>query len=338
MISVSRLRKALLAALLVSLGPRSAIAKPADSEAELDSHTRTAARSLAAQGTAAFEAQKYAQALEHFERAAALVQAPTILLMQARTLVQLDRWVEGADKYASVQRWRDAHPTEIASNPTFAQTSDAATQELAQLMPRIPKLNVQVTTPRKDEAFEVYVNDRRLLDALLGADVPVDPGPHTVEVRGADGKTIVRQISLSEGGREDVVILLDDAPPPPVVAPPPPAAPPPVRDTGVGSSRETVGWVLFGTGAAAATFGTVTGIVALGKKSELDEVCSPGCPESHADTLDSYRMNRTMSYVGFAVGAAGIAGGAYLLLSGSEEKPALGLAVQPNGARLWGTF
>ena len=338
MISVSDLRKAVLAALLVSLGARSAVAKPADNEAELDSHTRTAARSLAAQGTAAFEAQKYAEALEHFERAAALVEAPTIILMQARTLVQLGRWVEGADKYASVQRWRDSHPTEIAANPTFSQAAEAATQELAQLMPRIPKLNVQVTTPRKDETFEVTVNGRRLLDALLGADVPVDPGAHTVEVRGSDGKTVVRQVSLSEGGREEVVILLDDGPPPTVVLPPPPKAPPPVLDTSGDSSRETIGWVLFGTGATAAAFGTVTGIVALGKKSELDEVCSPGCPPSHEDTLDAYRMNRTMSYVGFAVGAAGIAGGAYLLLSGSDEKPALGLAVQPSGARLWGTF
>jgi hypothetical protein len=337
MISASELRRGLIATLLVSFAAGSASAKPAVDEAELDSHTRTAARSLAAQGTAAFEAQKYAQALDHFERAAALVEAPTILLMQARTLVQLGRWVEGADKYASVQRWRDAHATETTSNPTFAQAADAATQELAQLMPRIPKLNVQVTAARAGETFEVYVDNRRMLAALVGADVPVDPGAHTVEVRGADGKAVVRQISLSEGGREEVVVLLDEPQPPPKVL----TAPPPKVQTAAhseDSSRETFGWVLLGTGAVAATVGTVAGVVALGKKSELDEVCSPGCPPSHADTLDSYRLNRTMSYVGFAIGAAGVAGGAYLLLSGSEEEPALGLAVVPAGARLWGTF
>jgi hypothetical protein len=324
---------------VVSLAAHSASAKPADNEAELDSHTRTAARSLAAQGSAAYEQQKYAEALDHFERAAALVEAPTILLMQARTLVQLGRWVEGADKYASVQRWRDAHPAEQTANPTFAQAADAATQELAQLMPRIPKLNVQVSTPRKGEAFEVYVDNRRVLEALVGADIPVDPGPHTVEVRGADGKTVVREIALSEGRREEVMILLDDGPPPKVVAaPPPPVAKPIAQEDGKGSTRTTLGWVFLGTGVAAATVGTVAGIVALGKKSDLDEVCSPGCPPSHEDTIDSYRMTRTMSYVGFAIGAAGIASGAYLLLSGSEEKPALGLSVAPAGARLWGTF
>jgi hypothetical protein len=339
MTSASKLRRAFLATLLVSFGARSAIAKPAGNEAELDSHTRTAARSLAAQGSAAFEAQQYAQALDHFERAAALVEVPTILLMQARTLVQLGRWVEGADKYASVQRWRDAHPAEQA-NPTFVQAAEAAAVELAHLMPRIPKLNVQVSAPRQDEEVEVYVDNRRLLAALVGADVPVDPGPHSVEVRRADGRTVSRQVSIPEGRREEVTILLEaeQAPAPNTVELPVTASTPAEREGEEGSSRATFGWLLLGTGAAAAGIGTVTGLVALGKKSDLDEACDPGCHVSHKETLDSYRLNRTISYVGFAIGVAGVSGGAYLLLSGSEEKPDLALGVEPGGARLWGTF
>jgi hypothetical protein len=338
MTSASELHRALFVALLLSLGARSAVAKPARDEAELDSHTRTAARSLAAQGSAAYEAQQYAQALEHFERAAALVEAPTILLMQARTLVQLGRWVEGADKYALVQRWREAHPAE-QSNPKFVQAADAATQELAHLMPRIPKLNVQVSGPKQDEAVEVYVDDRRLLDALLGADVPVDPGPHTVEVRRADGRGVVREVSLSEGGHEEVVILLDaeQAPLPQAIAAASPNLDATVQSEG-GTSRNTYGWILLGTGAAAATVGVATGIIALGKKSDLEEACRPGCPVSSEETLDSYRTNRTISYVGFAIGVAGFAGGGYLLLSGSEEEPKVGLSIAPTGARLWGNF
>ena len=339
MTSASKLRRALVAALLVSLGASPAIAKPADNEAELDSHTRTAARSLAAQGSAAFEAQQYAQALEHFERAAALVEVPTILLMQARTLVQLGRWVEGADKYASIQRWRDTHAGE-QTNPTFVQAADAAAVELAHLMPRIPKLNVQVSAPRQGEEVAVYVDNRRMLGALVGADVPVDPGPHTVEVRRADGRTVSRQVSISEGRREEVTILLEaeQAPAPKIVEAPIASRAPSEKDGERSSSQSTFGWILLGTGAAAAGLGTVTGIVALGKKSELDDACDPGCNVSHKETLDSYRLNRTISYVGFAIGIAGISGGTYLLLSGSEETPELALGLEPSGARLWGTF
>jgi hypothetical protein len=339
MTSASKRRRALVATLLVSLGASPAFAKPAGDEAELDSHTRTAARSLAAQGSAAFEAQQYARALDHFERAAALVEVPTIVLMQARTLVQLGRWVEGADKYASVQRWRDARPAEQA-NPTFVQAAEAASVELAHLMPRIPKLNVQVSGAREGEAVEVYLDNRRMLDALVGADVPVDPGTHSVEVRRADGRTVSRQLSIPEGRREEVTILLEaEQPPAPKLAEAPVVASAPVeRDGAGGSSRATFGWLLLGTGAVAAGIGTVTGIVALGKKADLDEVCDPGCDVSHEETLDSYRLNRTLSYVGFAIGVAGVSSGAYLLLSGSEEKPELALGVEPGGARLWGTF
>jgi hypothetical protein len=104
------------------------------------------------------------------------------------------------------------------------------------------------------------------------------------------------------------------------------------------SSNDTLGYVLLGTGAAGTVVGVITGITALGKKSELEEVCSPGCPPSHDDTLDAYRLNRTLSYVGFAVGVAGVATGGYLLLRGTPEEPNLALAVTPGGAKLWGKF
>jgi hypothetical protein len=207
-------------------------------------------------------------------------------------------------------------------------------------MPRIPRLNVQVSPLRPGEELEVTIDNRRLLPALVGADVPVDPGPHRVEVRRADGRIVSRQVSLSEGRREEVTIVLEaeEAPPPTVVEAPPSSSTATMRDGEEGSSRGTFGWILLGTGAAAAGIGTVTGLVALGKKSDLDEACNPGCNITHEETLDSYRLNRTISYVGFAVGVAAVSGGAYLLLSGSEEKPELALGVEPGGACLWGTF
>lgn len=341
MTSASSALASLLAAVLTcSLVTVPASASPASSEADLDSHTRTAARSLAAQGSAAFEAQRYAEALDLFDRTAALVEAPTIALMQARTLEKLGRWVEAADRYTSIQRWKDANGAALAANPTFGQAVDAAQQELLPLMQRLPKLNVKVAPVQPFDGVELYVNGRKLLPALVGVDIPVDPGPCEVEARRPGHETIVRQVTLAEGRREEVTISLDEtrlapaAVPAPKPAPPPPA-PVASRDT---SSRDTLGFVLLGVGAAGTATGVVTGIVALGKKSELDEVCSPGCPPSQAETLDSYRVNRTLSYVGFAVGIAGVSAGGYLLLSGTREEPDLALGVTPGGAKVWGRF
>jgi hypothetical protein len=335
----SRLTSLCVAALAFTLVPRAAVASPPGDESEVDSHTRTAARSLAAQGSAAFEAQRYAEALDLFERAAALVEVPTITLMQARTLVQLGRWVEAADRYASIQRWKEANPASVASSPTFAQAVDSAQQELGPLMARIPKLNVKIVQVQS-EAVEIYVAGRRLPPALVGVDVPVDPGTHDIEVRRPGQQTIVRQVTLVESRREAMTISLDVKPAEPPIAPvkqvapaPPPA--PPNQDS---SSNDMLGFVLLGTGAAGVAVGVLTGIAALGQKSELDEVCTPGCPASEAETLDSYRLNRTLSYVGFGIGIAGAAAGGYVLLSGTKQDPELALGVTPGGAKLWGRF
>jgi hypothetical protein len=339
MTSASKLASLFVAALAFSLATRPAFAAPAGDESEVDSHTRTAARSLAAQGSAAFEAQRYAEALDLFERAAALVEVPTITLMQARTLVQLGRWVEAADRYASIQRWKEAHAAAAAENPTFAQAVDSAQQELGPLMARMPKLNVNIVQVR-NETLEVYVAGRRLPPALLGVDVPIDPGLQEIEVRRPGHETVVRQVTLVEGKREQLTISIDVRPAAPAVIPTViPVAPKPApKRVESSSSNDTLGYVLLGTGAAGTVVGVITGITALGKKSELEEVCSPGCPPSHDDTLDAYRLNRTLSYVGFAVGVAGVATGGYLLLRGTPEEPNLALAVTPGGAKLWGKF
>ena len=53
--------------------------------------SRTAARDLASQGIEAFERHDYAAAIDRFERAFALVPAPSISVMHARSLVQQDQ-------------------------------------------------------------------------------------------------------------------------------------------------------------------------------------------------------------------------------------------------------
>src|SRR5687768_16557217 len=114
-----RFSSALVAALLCL-----PVARRAEGQPEVDSHTRTAARTLAAEGTEAFMRKDYPQALDLFRRAGSLVPAPTIALMEARTLVELGRWVEAIDAYAAVQKAR-----EDPENPAFRQAADDAARE-----------------------------------------------------------------------------------------------------------------------------------------------------------------------------------------------------------------
>lgn len=302
----------------------------AAAEGETDSHTRTAARALAAQGSQAFDKQDYKTALDLFQRAFALIEAPTIALMEARTLVQLGRWVEAADRYAAVQKMHSPAP-----NAAFTQAVDAATQELALLMPRIPTLKLTLSGV-EGERVEVSIDGRKLADVLVGVDNPVDPGPHRIEVRRASGEVEQRSVRLAESEHQTLDIELSARS---VVRAPVREKPVVVQtpESDFASGR-TLAFAVLGAGAAATAFGAVTGVVALGARNDLERECSPGCPEEMRDQLDRYRSNRTLSYVGFGLGVIGLGAGSYLLFTAEPEGAPVAVGVSPSGVAMRGVF
>lgn len=303
---------------------------------EGDSHTRTAARTIAAQGAEAFERRDYLAALDLFERAGALVEAPTIVVMQARTLVELRRWVEAADRYSLAMNLKSPD----SGNPAFQQAVQAAAAESEALRARIPLLKVKL---RGTRPAEVWLDGRPLPPPLVGVDNPLDPGNHRIEVRESDRTPIVREVVLLEGAREEVTIALRDDSPPPAAAHselPQTDAEPLQADTGTGdgTSHDTLGWVALGAGAASTLVGVGTGIYALSKKSTLDDACKPGCPPSVEDDIHSFRQFRSVSYAAFGLGAAGLALGSYMLLSGEPEEPSIAVRATSRGAWVEGRF
>jgi hypothetical protein len=291
-----------------------------------ESDTLVGARVLAAQGAEAFEQRDFLRALELFRRASAIIQAPTITLMEARTLVELGRLVEALEKYAATQRMLDLDP----NNDVFRQAADAAARETEPILQRIPTLRVRVHVKNPAEKFELLIDGRKVPPQLAAVDRPFDPGPHRVEVRGSSGAVATREVMLAERAHEDVELELEPAPPPrdPIAAP----APAPERT----ASTPTLGWVIAGSGLAFTAVGAITGVMALNHKSELDAACRPGCPASSAGDIRAFRSERTLSYVGFGLGALGLGAGAYLIVTSSSHPVAL--HVTPNLVTVAGNF
>lgn len=301
-------------------------AAPAAAGEGNDADARTAARALAAQGAQAFEQHDFERALGLFERASAIVSAPTIKLMQARTLVELDRLVEAADQYEETQRLLAVDPT----NEAFRQAGAAAQQELELLLQRIPTLRVRVVGVVGTEPVDLFVDGKKLSAEQAAVDRPSNPGEHHLEARSASGRSGSRDVTVPEGAHVDVEIAL--AAPPPALVPPPAAPPPPVAS---GGSTRALGWGLGITGAVFTTAGAITGVMALKDKATLDAVCKPGCPVDEADTIDAWRRERTLSYVSFGLGAIGLGAGAYFILS---DRTPVGVALTPRRVALVGTF
>jgi hypothetical protein len=319
--SVGRAFRGLAFVLLtLSAGARDAGAR----EREISAEERATARALLAEASAAFEAGKYEVALVLFDRAAEVVEAPTISLMQARTLVQLGRLVSAAEHYERAQQI----DTPDAGNAAFRQAAEEARAERELLLARIPTLRIKLTGADSHGA-EVSIDGRPLAPDEATAEQLLDPGTHSVKVKSAAGTSSARTIVLVERAREEIVFKLEPAVNVPAgVAPEqrlPKAAHEPPKKVRV------AGWVVLGSGVAFTGAGAVFGGLALSHKSDLDGVCTAGCPPEYEDDIHAYRVERTLSYVGFGLGAAGIGVGLYLLLRDEPDETATAFVLTPRG-------
>jgi len=323
-----------------------ATANADDSQAE----NVAAARALGIEGVQLAEAGKCTEAIEKLTRAEALYHAPTILGRLGECQVNVGQIVIGTENLNRVVR------EQLAPNApkAFKDAQARAQKTLDAALPRIGHLTVLVEP--KEANPSVTVSNVAVPSALIGVERPTDPGSHEV-VASAPGYITQRTtVALAEAGRETVTLRLtldpnapkEGPPVAPVAAvaapPPPPAAPPPATNQGT----KTVAYVLIGTGVVGVAAGSITGAMALSKKSDLD------CPQNHctgkeADKLDSARTMAVISTIGFAVGIPAAAVGTVLLLTAGSSSskagkrtPAKRFAASPylgpTSAGVTGTF
>jgi len=296
---------------------------------EPDAGTRMAARELAMAGAEAFDKEDFATALDRFQRAESLYKVPSIAVMVARTLARLGRVVEAVDKYEETLRM----PLDAAAPEAFQRAVAEATAEVEPARARVARIELRLAADAPPKTV-VMLDDKAVPAALIGVATPVDPGVHHLAAHAAGRAAYSYDIALAEGARQAVEISL----PPLRESSAPSSAPGPLvaKTPHHGASTLTVG-LLTGGGLAIAA-GTVTGISALNHKSHLDKACSPGCPPNMSSELHAFRMNRTLSYVGFGIGLAAAGAGTYFLLHDSSSGNQVGALVLPGSAALVGSF
>lgn len=293
----------LLAAAATSALLALASAARADS---VDDATRIAARKIAEEGLELYDTGKYQEALERFARADALVHAPTMLLMAARSLDKLGRLVEAAEKYAAVgQVLLDARASDA-----FRDAVKDADKERAALLLRVPSVVMTVDAPPGEE-IKLKLDGSPISTASLGQKKRIDPGVHTIEAS-AGGVVATSRVEVKEGDSREVHLDLRTAETP-------------------SSPIRTTGWVMIGLGAAGAVAGVVSGGLALAKNDELSRDCPGGrCPPNKQNDVNNYETMKGVTTGGLIAGAVTLAGGVTLVLIAPASKP----ATPSSGVRL----
>jgi hypothetical protein len=323
-------------------------AAPAWGQSEAD---RATARELAYEGQEAFDRGDFATAADRFARADSLVHAPTLTLALARAQLKLGKVVLAFENYNRILR----EGVPAGSPAVFQQAHDDAEREVEQARAKLAWVTLQVRGASGPQV--ILDGDQPVAPAALGVRRAIDPGEHSVRATAAGYLPAETRFKLAEGEAGQVELSLARDPNAPLAPAPGSAAPitlagptapapgpagRPSAESGTGSSQRTLGVVMLGAAGAGLVVGSIAGVMAMGKHSDLSDACAAGrCPATEQDTLDSYRTLGAISTVGFAVGAATAVAGVTLLLTAPETPAAgarLGLGLAANRVYLNGAF
>lgn len=266
---------------------------------------------LFAEGGAAFDAQKYEDALRAFEAAWKLRQSYDIAGALAQAEMQTGKHRDAAQHLAFALRTFPA-----TGNGDLRRTLEAA---FAGLKKEVASVRVLVNV----DGADVRVDGVSVGRTPLADEVFVGPGTRIVEARLARHVSASRKLDAKKGVAEKVELVLLP------------------EDPKTGEPSRLPSYVSFGIGGAGLVLGAVTGAVSLAKYSEVKAACSAQlvCPDALRGEADAGKALGHVSTVGFVLAGVGAAAGVTLLVVGPSKSPARGaLHVGPGFVGVKGAF
>lgn len=296
---------------------------------------KAGARAAAEAGGDAFDAGKYAEAADLFERAERLLHAPPHLLYAARSHAKLGHLVEARELYLTLTR---EHLPVTAPRP-FREAQQQGEKELAAIEPRLAYASVVVQGGAGAVGVRVTRNGEPVPAELLGLPAPVNPGEYTYQAFAEGMESTTTTVSFREGVRETVVLTLRDLPGAKkksgASATEPsatgstrdgasPTAPPPESHASGGRPLLIGSLVGFGVAAAGGAVGTVFLLQGLSRQDEADAeaqricpagVCPPGADKTRVTTIDDDAASKkNIALASYITGGVGLITGITLLI------------------------
>ncbi len=295
---------------------------------------RTTARRLGNEGVAALKNQDFDTAADRFERANDLVSAPSFLVLLGRARVGQGRLVEAYEIYRTIIR-EGVQPDKPEA---FKRALAEAKQEVKAIEPRLAWVSVNVVGAKPDQV-EVTLNGSVIPSAALGAQRPVDPGLLHTEAKAEGYRTAQAEVQLSEGQHLPTIELrmVELPKPPPVAVSTMSTQPIMTADGGEPSffSQSTLGYIAIGLGGAGLAVGSVTGILAINRRQELDDIeCTasqvgsvcyvykdPAVENGAVAAKDDLNTFATAATISFIAGGALAATGLLLVFTAPDDSP-----------------
>jgi hypothetical protein len=299
---------------------------------------RATARALAHEGSEAQHQGRYAFAADRFERAEALVHAPTLLLGLARAQVGLGKLVEANETYQRILR----EPLARGAPVPFVKAVEDAGREDVDVAARLAWVTLMVTGPASPR---VLLDDTAVPIAALGVRFACNPGAHAVKVTAEGFAGAEQSFVIGEGAERTLSLTLQPLPPASVVSAvasaasaTPSASEPATAPERPSSFQTTAGFTALGIGIAGLGVGGVAGVLVLNRHATLSDSCpSGGCSPQFAADVDRYRTLANIATAAMIVGATGTVASVILLLTAPKQQ-SVQVYAAPLGAGLTGRF
>jgi len=243
------------------------------------------------------------------------------------TLVSLGECYSGLGRTASA--WL-AYRSAIALATQRSDPRRAAAEERAAAVePQISNLIIHVSTLGR-VAAQIAIDGEAFGGDVLGAPIPIDPGPHTIVATApgyATWSTRVQVGVLADNVTVEVPAL-EALPDPSVVA----------HERSAAATRRTVGFAAAGVGIVGVGVGAILGLQAIVKIHDANDLCPSGPSCSNANAVQENQTGKSFadaSSVLIPVGAALLAGGALLVLTAPAPRGTeIRAEGSPGGARV----
>lgn len=288
------------------------VAVPAFAQSDED---RATARAAATSGAQALEDGRFEEAIALFQRAEGIIHAPPHWLYIARAQAKLGHLVSAREMYVKITRETLGPDAPRA----FTEAQSAATAEAKALEARIPTVTVEVDGAPPAADVVLTIDGTAVPPASIGLPRPIDPGRHALRASTPTATSELTTVDVAEGAKVSVKLVLE--PVANVASEPPPATSPSSR----GSRAPAL--IALGVGVVGVAVGTVFVLNNHAKRGDADALCPGGaCPTSSRSAVEDFDAEAnaaaTMAWVGYGVGAAGLATGAILWLLNRDNSSA----------------
>jgi len=310
-----------------------------------------AARQLFNEGKDFEKQNAWADALARFKKVAEVKMTPQVrfhIALCEENLGRLVSAINGFELAADEAKQSGALATDVQENaPARAEA----------LRKRVP--HIHLTVKGRLTSSRILLDSAAVAPALVGSNIPVDPGTHAVDVE-TDGKNAFhKEVTLAERAMEDVELPIDDpektAGTTPAGSPTTAAtvAPPAVKSEGLSFPPPLPVLIAGGVGVASLIGAGVFFGLRQSTISEVRDTCTDpdhdrGCDDRKKDVADRGATYTIVGDVLVGVGAAGVLAAGVLWFavpslgqSGSNAAPnrtSVRVAPTARGVRVVGTF